>query len=195
MKLRDKIALGSFAGLFVFLVGVAWLIDYSGQKKLEAAVQAIIDAGGIRDFSSFEALQVPDDENAALAWIAVFDAIREFDLHPETLANEQLIGAWSENRLHKVERLAAALRAQLGETARITRGQDVSGLSVLESVTGPVLDFEVEASETRGTEPRVGLTYRTHGIAWSPSVAIDLLVPPGKDGAADLVYEYSFYDN
>lgn len=74
--------------------------------------------------------------------------------------------------------LEEALRRQFGDTARITLSSDeLAGLDVMRSATGPVLDFAVDLADDApdGPEPRVGLTYLTHGIAWSPSVVIDLI--------------------
>lgn len=101
MKLRYKIALGSFVGLLVFLAAVAWLIQWSGQRALEHEIQQVIAAGGARDFSAFDELNIPDDQNAALAWLAAAAELERINaLAPSTqeqeLEGEILGGGWDE---------------------------------------------------------------------------------------------------
>ena len=110
MKLRYKLAAGGFVGLLVFLVAVAGLIQWSGQRALDREIDLVVAAGGARDFSAFADLDIPDDQNAALAWLA---AAAEFErinaLSPpgreQELQDEVLGGGWNEAEPDTLRRL------------------------------------------------------------------------------------------
>ncbi|MEM7624676.1 MAG: hypothetical protein AAF333_03495 [Planctomycetota bacterium] len=109
MKLRYKIAFGGFVCLMVFHAAVAWLIQWSGQRALEREIEQVIAAGGARDFSAFDELDIPDDENAALAWLEVFRELDKFDTPASGMTNEEVYDAWSD---YEIDGLGSAMEAR-----------------------------------------------------------------------------------
>ena len=123
MKLRYKLAAGGFVGLLVFLVAVAGLIQWSGQRALDREIDLVVAAGGARDFSAFADLDIPDDENAALAWLDAFRALDTFDAPASGLTNDEVHDAWSDETL---DNLGPAMKArrQVFELADAAAGLD-----------------------------------------------------------------------
>jgi len=73
------------------------------------------------------------------------------------------------------DEIVQAFKDQFGEMSVISLPEDTLDWEILRPVKGPVMDLTINVAERASLDnPEIGMTYLAKGIAWAPSVVIDL---------------------
>ena len=79
MKLRYKLLIGLPLLAVVSVCGLLWGIQHTGRKALEAAMAEVAADGGPMDYLGFAQPDLPDADNAALAWLRAVELLEAID--------------------------------------------------------------------------------------------------------------------